>query len=294
MWNRKGACQHVLKWRWSGNISFLLIFLIFQEGGNHPHATPAHRFAVWRCWCSRSTSWRCHLQREAELISLFNTFHCLRHPWTVKPNIQQVELNLVVFFVGGCPCNVSSVTTTASFGPTMWGLAVTGGSSFERAWVKGSKSNCVELDIVSMASLIVYLWIAASVVKTNKDMFPQHLELPSGLGIFGHQAVFSAVPAGDAGQLARSKRPSWRIWTEGERAEGADAQLRYAAKIAGAEIRRVTRWSWDDLNTQLGWTRLCWTIHGDHEYFQGSISIEGSPRKEVPSFAANTWNSVDV
>ena len=85
---------------------------------------------------------------------------------------------------------------------------MTGGSSFERAWVKGSKSNCVELDIVSMASLIVYLWIAASVVKTNKDMFPQHLELPSGLGIFGHQAVFSAVPAGDAGQLARSKRPS--------------------------------------------------------------------------------------
>ena len=62
---------------------------------------------------------------------------------------------------------------------------MTGGSSFERAWVKGSKSNCVELDIVSMASLIVYLWIAASVVKTNKDMFPQHLELPSGLGIFG-------------------------------------------------------------------------------------------------------------
>ena len=62
---------------------------------------------------------------------------------------------------------------------------MTGGSSFGRAWVKGSKSYCVELDIVSMASLIVYLWIAASVVKTNKDMFPQHLELPSGLGIFG-------------------------------------------------------------------------------------------------------------
>ena len=47
------------------------------------------------------------------------TFHCLRHSWTVKPNIQQVELNLVVFFVGGCPCHVSSLTTTASFGPTM-------------------------------------------------------------------------------------------------------------------------------------------------------------------------------
>ena len=49
------------------------------------------------------------------------TFHCLslRHSWTVKPDIQQVELILVVFFVGGCPCNVSSVTTTASFGPTM-------------------------------------------------------------------------------------------------------------------------------------------------------------------------------
>ena len=48
-------------------------------------------------------------------------FHCLslRHSWTVKPDIQQVELILVVFFVGGCPCNVSSVTTTASFGPTM-------------------------------------------------------------------------------------------------------------------------------------------------------------------------------
>lgn len=119
---------------------------------------------------------------------------------------------------------------------------MTGGSSFERAWVKGSKSNCVELDIVSMASLIVYLWIAASVVKTNKDMFPQHLELPSGLGIFGHQAVFSAVPAGDAGQLARSKKKSRRAGEDGEKAEGADAQLRYAAKIAGAEIRRVTRW----------------------------------------------------
>ena len=67
---------------------------------------------------------------------------------------------------------------------------MTGGSSFERAWVKGSKSYCVELDIVSMASLIVYLWIAASVVKTNKDMFPQHLELPSGLGIFGAPSCF--------------------------------------------------------------------------------------------------------
>mgnify|MGYP007020705983 CR=1 FL=1 len=34
------------------------------------------------------------------------TFHCLslRHSWTVKPDIQQVELILVVFFVGGCPC----------------------------------------------------------------------------------------------------------------------------------------------------------------------------------------------
>ena len=142
------------------------------------------------------------------------TFHCLslRHSWTVKPDIQQVELILVVFFVGGCPCNVSSVTTTASFGPTMWGLTVTGGSSFERAWVEGSKSYCVELDIVSMASLIVYLWIAGSVIKTNKDMFPQPLELPSGLGIFraGTKLFFSAVPAGDAGQLAGSKRPSWR------------------------------------------------------------------------------------
>ena len=68
MWNRKGACQHVLKWRWSGNISFLFIFLIFQEGGNHPHATPARPFAVWRCWRSSSSSWRCHVQREAELI----------------------------------------------------------------------------------------------------------------------------------------------------------------------------------------------------------------------------------
>ena len=67
---------------------------------------------------------------------------------------------------------------------------MTGGSSFERAWVKGSKSNCVELDIVSMASLIVYLWIVASVVKTNKAMFPQHLELPSGLGIFGAPSCF--------------------------------------------------------------------------------------------------------
>lgn len=89
---------------------------------------------------------------------------------------------------------------------------MTGGSSFERAWVEGSKSYCVELDIVSMASLIVYLWIAASVIKTNKAMFPQHLELPSGLGIFraGTKLFFSAVPAGDAGQLARSKRPSSR------------------------------------------------------------------------------------
>ena len=68
MWNRKGACQHVLKWRWSGNISFLFIFLIFQEGGNHPHATPARPVAVWRCWRSSSSSWRCHVQREAELI----------------------------------------------------------------------------------------------------------------------------------------------------------------------------------------------------------------------------------
>ena len=87
---------------------------------------------------------------------------------------------------------------------------MTGGSSFERAWVEGSKSYCVELDIVSMASLIVYLWIAGSVIKTNKDMFPQHLKLPSGLGIFraGTKLFFSAVPAGDAGQLAGSKRPS--------------------------------------------------------------------------------------
>ena len=67
---------------------------------------------------------------------------------------------------------------------------MTGGSSFERAWVEGSKSYCVELDIVSMASLIVYLWIAGSVIKTNKDMFPQHLKLPSGLGIFGAPSCF--------------------------------------------------------------------------------------------------------
>ena len=129
--------------------------------------------------------------------------------------------------------------------------------------------------------------------KRTKTCFLSILNYHPGLGFSGHQAVLFR-PAGDAGQLAGSKRRSWNACADGARAEGSDAQLRYAALFAGAEIRRATRWSWDDLNTQLGWTRLCWTIHGDHEYFQGSISIEGSTRKEVPSFAANTWNSVDV
>ena len=191
MWNRKGACQHVLKWRWSGNISFSFFFFDFPGRRKPP---PRHASTPF-CGVAMLTIEFDQLEVPcSERGRTYITFHCLRHSWTVKLNIQQVELNLVVFFVGGCPCNVSSVRTTASFGPTMWGLAVTGGSSFERAWVKGSKSYCVELDIVSMASLIVYLWITGSVIKPTRTCFLSILNYHPGLGFSGHQAVFFRSP----------------------------------------------------------------------------------------------------
>ena len=101
MWNRKGACQHVLKWRWSGNISFSFFFFDFPGRRKPP---PRHASTPF-CGVAMLTIEFDQLEVPcSERGRTYITFHCLRHSWTVKPNIQQVELNLVVFFVGGCPC----------------------------------------------------------------------------------------------------------------------------------------------------------------------------------------------
>ena len=87
-----------------------IIFLDFPRRRKPPprHATPCHASTPF-CGVVMLTLEFDQLEvpcLEAELISFFIV---LPQSCTVKPNIQQVKFNFVMFFAGGCPYNVFSL-----------------------------------------------------------------------------------------------------------------------------------------------------------------------------------------
>ena len=130
---------------------------------------------------------------------------------------------------------------------------MTGGSSFERAWVKGSKSNVWNLILCQWLHSLYTSGLLLQWSKPTKPCFLSILNYHPGLGFSGHQAVFFRSPCRRRWPIGRIQKTILKklfrmvFWIEQMEKEQKDLMLscamlrrllglRFVEPHAGAEM----------------------------------------------------------